>query len=53
MKGPDGSLDDWHEQKTHYGIAVADIFFSLSGLYHWHYSRIRQPTLVFLPAYDG
>jgi hypothetical protein len=23
---PDGSVDDWHEQKTHYGIAFADIF---------------------------
>ncbi|MGB2770160.1 MAG: hypothetical protein WBC88_10585 [Candidatus Zixiibacteriota bacterium] len=24
MKNPDGSSDDWHAQKTHYGIAVAD-----------------------------
>ena len=23
---PDGSVDDWHEQKTHYGIAFADVF---------------------------
>ena len=22
---PDGSKDDWHEQPTHYGIAVADV----------------------------
>lgn len=22
---PDGSKDDWHEQKTHYGIAFADM----------------------------
>ncbi|NYB51097.1 MAG: hypothetical protein HVN35_00830 [Methanobacteriaceae archaeon] len=22
---PDGSRDDWHEQKTHYGIAFADL----------------------------
>ncbi len=25
MKNPDGSVDDWHEQKLFYGIAVADI----------------------------
>jgi len=28
MKNPDGSSDDWHEQKTHYGIAFADVFLS-------------------------
>ena len=28
MKGPDGSSDDWHEQKTHYGIAFADLFLA-------------------------
>jgi hypothetical protein len=26
FKNPDGSVDDWHEQKTHYGIAFADVF---------------------------
>ena len=26
MKNPDGSTDDWHEQKTHYGLAFADVF---------------------------
>ena len=25
MKNPDGSADDWHEQKIFYGIALADI----------------------------
>ena len=25
MKNPDGSSDNWHEQKTHYGIAFADL----------------------------
>ena len=25
MENPDGSADDWHEQKTHYGIAFADL----------------------------
>ncbi len=25
MKNPDGSVDDWHEQKLFYGIAIADI----------------------------
>ncbi len=28
MKNPDGSFDNWHEQKTHYGIAFADIFLA-------------------------
>jgi hypothetical protein len=28
MKNPDGSSDDWHQQKTHYGIAVADVFLA-------------------------
>ncbi len=26
FNNPDGSKDDWHEQKTHYGIAFADVF---------------------------
>jgi hypothetical protein len=28
MRNPDGSVDDWHEQKLCYGIAVADIFLA-------------------------
>ncbi len=28
MKNPDGTFDDYHEQKTHYGIAVADVFLA-------------------------
>ena len=28
MGHPDGSKDDWHEQKTHYGIAFADVFLA-------------------------
>ncbi len=28
MKNPDGSSDDWHEQKMFYGIAVADVFLA-------------------------
>lgn len=28
MNNPDGSSDDWHEQKTHYGIAFADVFLA-------------------------
>jgi len=28
MKNPDGSSDDWHGQKTHYGIAFADVFLA-------------------------
>ncbi|MEW6348739.1 MAG: hypothetical protein AB1646_06725 [Thermodesulfobacteriota bacterium] len=26
FKNPDGSTDDWHEQKSHYGVAFADVF---------------------------
>jgi hypothetical protein len=28
MKNPDGSSDNWHEQKIFYGISVADIFLA-------------------------
>ena len=28
MKNPDGSTDDWHAQKTHYGMAFADVFLA-------------------------
>ena len=29
MKNPDGSVDDWHEQKLFYGIALADITIAI------------------------
>ena len=29
MNNPDGSNDDWHEQKIFYGIAVADIIVAI------------------------
>jgi len=29
MKNPDGSVDDWHEQKNLYGIALADITIAI------------------------
>ena len=28
MQNPDGTADDYHEQKTHYGIAFADVFLA-------------------------
>lgn len=28
MRNADGTVDDWHEQKTFYGMAVADIFLA-------------------------
>jgi len=28
MENADGSSDSWHEQNTHYGIAVADVFLA-------------------------
>ena len=29
MKNPDGSSDDWHEQKILYGIALADLLLAI------------------------
>jgi len=29
MNNPDGTVDDWHEQKLFYGIAVADIIIAV------------------------
>ena len=29
MKNPDGSADDWHEQRIFYGIALADIALAI------------------------
>lgn len=29
MPNPDGTVDDWHDQKLCYGIAVADIFVAI------------------------
>jgi len=29
MRSPDGSVDDWHDQKLCYGIAIADIFIAI------------------------
>ena len=37
MKNADGSTDDWKAQKTHYGIALADLFLALPG--HFHRNR--------------
>lgn len=28
FKNPDGSFDDWHKEKTHYGISLADTLIS-------------------------
>ena len=28
MNNPDGTVDDFHEQKTHYGIAFADVILA-------------------------
>ena len=28
MQNPDGSSDDWHQQKIFYGIAFADVFLA-------------------------
>ena len=41
FNNPDGSRDDWHEQKMFYGIAIADIFVACP-------SNIAGIILVFL-----
>lgn len=28
MANPDGSVDDWHQQRSHYGMAFADLFIA-------------------------
>ena len=28
MRNPDGSVDNWHEQKILYGMAIADVFIA-------------------------
>ena len=33
MKNPDGSVDDWHEQKLFYGIALADITVAIPVMF--------------------
>ncbi len=29
MENPDGSVDDWHLQRIHYGMAFADLFIAI------------------------
>jgi hypothetical protein len=41
FKNPDGSVDDWHEQKIFYGVAFADVFLACP-------SSIVGVALVFL-----
>jgi uncharacterized Fe-S cluster-containing radical SAM superfamily protein len=45
MKSPDGSFDSYEEQKTHYGITVADAFCELSCNSCW-----SPPRAVGLPV---
>jgi hypothetical protein len=33
MKNPDGSFDSYHEQKNHFGLAVADVFVSCPAIF--------------------
>jgi len=39
---PDGSADDWHEQKTHYGIALADLLVLIPTTILAFYSFYRE-----------
>ncbi len=32
FQNPDGSRDDWHEQKMFYGIAFADVFVACPSI---------------------
>jgi hypothetical protein len=53
MKNPDGSTDDWHEQKTHYGIAVADLFLACPAGIVGIFLVFINPRWGFLPANNG
>jgi hypothetical protein len=58
MKNPDGSVDDWHEQKLFYGIAIADVFLvipaTIAGIImvfvspHWGYYILALVSFWFL-----
>ena len=60
MKNPDGSSDNWHEQKTHYGIAFADLVLacpvSIAGIVlvfvapRWGYYLLALVSFCFVWA---
>jgi len=60
MKNPDGSADDWHEQKLFYGIAIADVFLAIpatiAGIImvfvspHWGYYILALVSFWFVWA---
>ncbi len=60
MKNSDGSTDDWHEQKTHYGIAFADLVLAcpvtIAGIVlvfvapHWGYYLLALASFWFIWA---
>jgi hypothetical protein len=60
LKNPDGSVDDWHEQKIFYGIALADAFLacpaSITGIVltfatpRWGYYLLALVSFWFLWA---
>jgi len=60
MKNPDGSSDDYHEQKTHFGIAFADVYLacptSFTGIIlvfiypRWGFSMLGMVAFWFIWA---
>jgi hypothetical protein len=60
FENPDGSVDDWHEQKIFYGIAFADVFLacplSITGIIltfaitRWGYYLLALVSFWFLWA---
>jgi len=60
MQNPDGSFDDYHEQKTHYGIAFADVFLACPASFmaialvfispHWGFYLLAMVSFWFVWA---
>jgi hypothetical protein len=60
MQNPDGTSDDYHEQKTHYGIAFADVFLACPASFvaivlvfispHWGFYLLTMVSFWFVWA---
>jgi hypothetical protein len=53
MKNPDGSTDDWHEQKNTLRYRCCRLVSCLSGRYSGNFPGFYQPAMGFLPATNG
>ncbi len=60
MPNPDGTSDNYHEQKTHYGIALADVFLACPTCFialacvfispHWGFFMLAMVSFWFVWA---